>query len=323
MKSSAVSVILPTFNRVQYLRPAVESVFAQTFTDWHLIIADDGSEGATAGYLAELAARPRVTLLRLAHSGNPAAVRNAALREARGEYVAFLDSDDLWLPPKLEVQVGIQRTAGTRRWSYSAEDLIDAAGRILPIRHQPSHTLPAGAIFEQLLTLEAPVSTTCVLAERGLIEEVGGFDEAQQYFEDYDLWLRMSLRSEVTSISEPLALVRNHNEHYSADRVLVYQARLRLLEKAAGMTGSSRHRALQRLERAKTMMALAKVHAGLGHRAEAVRMLWQIRQYAWHLRGWWSGAVATLSRVLAPSWARSAVRRWRSARRERRQVRNH
>src|SRR6185437_668849 len=89
-----VSVILPTFNRLGYLQAAVDSVFNQTMRDWELIVADDGSDSETRAYLQSFAEKPRVRVLWLSHSGNPGAVRNAALQCARGEYVAFLDSDD-------------------------------------------------------------------------------------------------------------------------------------------------------------------------------------------------------------------------------------
>src|ERR1700732_1465702 len=105
MTAPVVSIILPTFNRLKYLRPAIDSVFAQTLADWELLIADDGSDEETRAYLEHLGGLPRVKLIWLAHSGNPSAVRNAALREARGDYIAFLDSDDVWLPSKLERQV--------------------------------------------------------------------------------------------------------------------------------------------------------------------------------------------------------------------------
>jgi glycosyltransferase involved in cell wall biosynthesis len=89
-----VSVVLPTFNRLGFLRQAVDCVFAQTFTDWELIIADDGSDEITRRYLCSLECNTSVSVLLLAHSGCPAKVRNAALRAARGTYVAFLDSYD-------------------------------------------------------------------------------------------------------------------------------------------------------------------------------------------------------------------------------------
>ena len=96
MAAATVSVVLPTFNRLKFLRPAVESVYAQTFTDWELIFADDGSDLETRQYLQSLENRPRVTVVWLPHTGRPAIVRNAAVSRAVGEYVAFLDSDDLW-----------------------------------------------------------------------------------------------------------------------------------------------------------------------------------------------------------------------------------
>ena len=96
-----VSIILPTFGRLEYLRQTVASVYRQTLRDWELIVADDGSDAETRAYLRTLEADSRVRLLWLTHTGIPAIVRNSAARSAGGEYVAFLDSDDLWAPEKL------------------------------------------------------------------------------------------------------------------------------------------------------------------------------------------------------------------------------
>src|SRR5262245_58677498 len=128
MNAPTVSIILPTFNRLHYLRPAVDSVFAQSFTDWELIIADDGSDEATRAYLGDLAVRPGVRVLWLKHHGTPAPVRNAALREARGEYIAFLDSDDVWMPAKLARQIESLRRRPARQWAYTAFTIVDGAG---------------------------------------------------------------------------------------------------------------------------------------------------------------------------------------------------
>ena len=309
-----VSIILPTFNRLRYLRQAVDSVFAQTFQEWELIIADDGSDGETAGYLAEAAEFPRVRVLSFAHSGNPGAVRNAALRVARGEYVAFLDSDDVWMPAKLEVQLAAHASCAARRWSYTALRRIDADGK--PMRDGLGlNWVPyEGAIFEQLLTLAAAVAMPSVIADRRLLEEAGGFDEEQQFFEDYDLWLRLSLLSDVTVINEPLVLVRNHREHYSVDRIRVYEARFKLLDKMSRHTDTARLRALLKLERAKNAAALALVSAAAGRRMHALAMLWGSRECAWQHRDWWRKARATLAYALAPLWLREAVRRHRRGR---------
>src|SRR5579862_7797428 len=127
-----VSVIVPTFNRLEYLRPALESVFAQTLTDWELLIADDGSSSPTREYLQSLIEPGRVSVAFFEHTGNPSKLRNAALRDARGEYVAFLDSDDLWLPRKLEIQIGSLRRHPIRGWSHTKFVLVDAQGNPTP-----------------------------------------------------------------------------------------------------------------------------------------------------------------------------------------------
>jgi glycosyltransferase involved in cell wall biosynthesis len=310
-----VSIVLPTFNRLQFLREAVDSVFAQSYLEWELIIADDGSDGETLAYLAALEQLPRVKLLRLAHTGNPGAVRNAALRQARGRFVAFLDSDDIWMPDKLTMQLAAHTACAARRWSYTALMRIDAAGA--PMRDgQGTGWVPhEGAIFEQLLSIEAAVATPSVLVERGLLEQAGGFDEQQRYFEDYDLWLRLSLLSDVIVVNKPLIKVRNHAQHYSADRISVYQARFRLLDKIAGQATTTRLHALLRMECAKNAASLALVSAIAGRRVYALQMLWRSRQCAWHSSVWWSKAGHTCARALAPVWLQVAVRRHRRHRR--------
>src|SRR6516225_703931 len=131
MQKPLVSIILPTFGRLKYLRPTVAAVYRQTLEDWELIIADDGSEEATRAYLRTLEGDRRVELVWLAHTGIPAIVRNAALRRARGEYVAFLDSDDLWAPEKLSRQVATLRSRPGCRWCYTAVSHIDGSGQPL------------------------------------------------------------------------------------------------------------------------------------------------------------------------------------------------
>jgi glycosyltransferase involved in cell wall biosynthesis len=310
-----VSIVLPTFNRLPFLRESVDSVFAQTLQEWELIIADDGSEDDTLVYLAVLERLPRVKVLRLAHTGNPGAVRNAALRQADGRFVAFLDSDDLWMPDKLHRQLAAHAARPDRRWSYTALQRIDAAGEPMRDGLGMGWVPHEGAIFEQLLTIEAAVATPSVMVERQLLDQVGAFDEQQSYFEDYELWLRLSLRSDVIVVNQPLIKVRNHAQHYSADRVGVYRARFRLLDKMAGYALTPRLRALLRLEHAKNAASLAFVSAIAGRRFLALRMLWRSRQCAWHSAAWWSKAGSTLVRVWAPSWLQSYVRRRRSSRR--------
>jgi len=302
IRTPAVSVVLPTFNRLKYLRPAVDSVFAQSCDDWELIIADDGSGTETMAYLRTLLADARVRLLAMAHSGSPSVVRNAALREARGEYVAFLDSDDVWLPRKLEAQLDALR-ASHCRWSYTALMRVNESGEVIP--YTRLRQTPGGSILKQLLCLEVAVATPAVMVERTLLNEVHGFDEEQPYFEEYDLWLRLNLRAPVCAVAEPLVQIRNHEQHYSADRIGVFRARLRLLDKLSTVAdlGSA-----LRAERAKTAGALAEVLAVAERRVEALHMLLKSMSFAANSPRNLARAAMTAARVFAPSWLRALVR---------------
>src|SRR4051794_23876242 len=174
-----VSIILPTFDRLGHLTRAVDSVFAQTLTDWELLIADDGSGAEARRYLQGLS-DPRVTVLWLEHSGNPARARNAALRVARGEYLAFLDSDDLWAPRKLEEQVELLRARPGHRWCYTYADCIDGRGE--PVSGMDLRPPGEGWILEPLLRdLAATIGMPALMAERALVLELGGFDEEQRF----------------------------------------------------------------------------------------------------------------------------------------------
>jgi glycosyltransferase involved in cell wall biosynthesis len=300
-----VSIVVPSYNRVQFLRSAVDSVLAQSFQDWELIVADDGSGADTLAFLAELQPVPRIKVLRLGHSGNPGAVRNAAMRSARGAYVAFLDSDDEWLPTKLQLQMAAHRSCPARRWSYVAMERIHEDGSLMlgePLRHSPD-----GAIFEPLLRLAACVSMSGLMAERALLEQLGGFDEAQRYFEEWDLYLRLSLQSEVSVVTQPLVRIRSHREHYSANRLEVLAGRARLLEKiqpAAQRLGllSALHQ-----EQNENYANLARACTSAGRRGEALRFLWRARKGAWRRKRWWLACAAAV-RSYAPAWARAAYR---------------
>jgi len=294
-EAPSVSVVMPTFNRLHYLTAAVESVFAQTFTDWELLIADDGSNERTLAYLRSLGAHARVKLLRLTHSGNPGHARNYAIRRARGAFVAFLDSDDLWLPTKLEEQLRALQSERTSRWSYTAVTRIAPQGTPMPGEHTRRWIGYQGSIFEQLLTLEAAVATPTVMVERDLLRRSGGFDEQQAYFEDYDLWLRLNRLNDVSVLSKPLTLIRNHTEHYSGNQ---------------GAADTPQLRCALRAERASNAMQLAAAQARAGQRAAALHTLWQSRRCVWQTRArTWRKSSQMLVRALAPAWLRALARR--------------
>jgi glycosyltransferase involved in cell wall biosynthesis len=305
-KAPTVSIILPVFNRLKYLRRAVDSVFAQSFADWELIVADDGSDENTRAFLGAIALVPRVRVLWLAHRGTPAPVRNAALHEARGEYVAFLDSDDLWAPAKLEAQIGSLRARSTRQWAYTGFTIIDGAGE--PRREARWHwPTPDGWIFEPLLRMEAIVATSTVVVRRSLLEELGGFDESLAACEDYDLWLRCACRSEVDVVAEPLVRKRQHGEHY-ADDVMALEGWRSVLEKAGENGLDPRLRPVVQRERSRVSSKLAIRHAICGNSGNLWQTLLQSWPYSWRYRQWWLEAIAATTRLYTPAFVRRAVR---------------
>jgi len=203
-----VSIVLSTYNRLPLLRRSVDSVIAQTFRDWELIVVDDGSTDGTREYL-EAIEDPRVRPIWLEHGGVTSA-RNAGLRLARGKWVAFHDSDDLWLPEKLEWQLQRVTAHPACRWSYTGYSFIDTNGTPLPERSSLLPLPVSGRILEPLLRFEVSTAVPTMLVQHSLIEEIGGFDAKMLFLSDYDFILRLAACSEVCALSETLTLVREH-----------------------------------------------------------------------------------------------------------------
>jgi glycosyltransferase involved in cell wall biosynthesis len=309
-----VSVIMPTFNRREFLPAAIESVFAQTLTDWELIIADDGSAAETRACLAALEDPPRVRVLLLEHCGRPGAVRNAGLREARGEYVAFLDSDDLWLPGKLEQQLAGLRSHPTRRWSYTRFALVDAKGdRLLPPQGS-APPLPAGWVMGPLLAGTTVIALPSVLVERKLLEMLGDFDPQLIMCEDDDLWFRLAAASEIDAIDEPLTLVRRHAQHGGSDAI-AWRDRRRVFEKMLRLHGDHELGLTLRRLRADMSAGLALSHALAGERLATLLTLLGSVGYAWRYRRWWRAALGAGAHAVAPGAVRHILRRRAHARR--------
>jgi glycosyltransferase involved in cell wall biosynthesis len=207
-----VSVVLPTFNRLALLREAIASVRAQTCTDWELVVVDDGSTDGTREFLAAAARDDaRLQPLLRPHSGLIAWVHNQGVQAAGGRYVAFLHSDDRWLPHKLERQLAALAARPDARWSYSGFSLVDAAGADQPMPKDAEKRPPcSGWIAERLLRRQTGVPVSSVLAETALLREVGGFDESLAGAEDVDLWVRLADTAACVGLVEPLVQLRQH-----------------------------------------------------------------------------------------------------------------
>ncbi len=245
MSSPLVSVIIPTYNRAAMVREAVESVFRQTFVDFQLIVVDDGSTDDTSEALSPF--RPRLTYLYQAHRGVSAA-RNLGIEAALGRWIAFLDSDDLWLPEKLKAQVEFFRQNPEARVNQTEEIWIRKGRRVNP---KKKHKKISGDLFAPSLKL-CLVSPSAVMIEKALFNDLGGFDESLPACEDYDLWLRISARHPIFLIDRPLVIKRGgHPDQLSRtipflDRFRI-QALIKILD-SGGLRPEQSERALQELE---------------------------------------------------------------------------
>jgi glycosyltransferase involved in cell wall biosynthesis len=295
-----VSIVMPTCNRLQYLRAAIGSVFAQTVPDWELIIADDGSDKETRSYLQSLTESPRVRILLRPHCGVPAVVRNAGLAEASGAYVAFLDSDDEWMPQKLERQLTALRARPERRWSYTGYLLIDDAGTAKPRTAYQERARPQGSILAALLANDVDIWTPAVVVERKLLVHLGGFNPRLVLFEDYDLWLRLATQSDIDLVDEPLIGVRRHTEHFRPEgRNIMAQSRDQSLQAVQELVKGPRLRRLVGQERARSALDLVRARAETD-RAGAVGSVLRGGNGAWRYPAWWAGLPRTLLKLVLP-----------------------
>jgi len=206
----SVSVILPTFNRCGYLRQAVDSVLSQTSPANEIIVVDDGSTDGTGALLKTYGNHLKVIRQ---HNRGVSAARNAGIRQARGEFIALLDSDDYWLPGKLAAQQAFFKARPDALICQTEETWIRNGKRVNPKRR---HQKFSGMIFEKTLPL-CLVSPSAVMIRRALFDEVGLFDESLPACEDYDLWLRISWKHPVYLIETPLIVKQGgHEDQLSA-----------------------------------------------------------------------------------------------------------
>lgn len=212
MSRPLVSVIIPTHNRRAFLRQALDSVAEQTLKDYEVIVVDDGSTEAVADHIVDHATKP--TVIRQSKQG-PAAARNRGIERASADIVAFLDSDDLWRPAKLERFIDALESRPDTRIFYGPMYPITADGRDVPGRTKPCH---AGWITEHLFC-SSFVHVPTVVCRKELLTSACGFDRTLPVCEDYDLWLRISLKEPFGLVEEPLALRRLHKDRLSKTRM--------------------------------------------------------------------------------------------------------
>ncbi|MBW1802911.1 MAG: glycosyltransferase family 2 protein, partial [Deltaproteobacteria bacterium] len=242
-----VSVIIPTFNRADRVPRAVSSVISQTFTDYEIIVVDDGSDDGTKDFLAQFHDNIRY----ISHPKNigVSAARNSGIKASRYPLIAFLDSDDYWLPKKLDLQVKFFRDDPEAVACQTEEIWIRNGHRVNP---RKKHLKPSGYIFEPSLKL-CLISPSAVMLRRSLFDKVGLFDEEFPVCEDYDLWLRITCQHPVHLIDQGLAVKEGggpdqlSSSRKGMDRFRI-QAMLKIL-KSGRLTMEQVRAVLEELER--------------------------------------------------------------------------
>ncbi len=215
-----ISVVIPVYNREALLLRALRSVYSQTLTPYEVIVVDDGSDCDLSSALSKK--YPEVVLLKQSHAG-VSCVRNRGVKYATGNWIGFLDSDDEWLPKKLEQQVEALRDSKLSL-CHTDEIWIRNGVRVNPHK---KHRKFGGDIFEKCLPL-CLISPSSSLTKKSLLDEVGGFDENLVACEDYDLWLRITAKHKVEYIDQPLIIKHGGHDdqlsrkHWGMDRFRIY-----------------------------------------------------------------------------------------------------
>lgn len=238
-----VSIIVPAFNAELTLAASINSVLQQTCSDWELIISDDGSSDATIA-VVEAFNDARIKLIRGAHSGLPAAVRNRALREASGDYLAFLDADDLWEPSKLEKQLKFFAEHPECGLVFTRLRRIDAAGKIIspePVPDLQGFDNPDD--FVAALGRNNMICNSSVMISRAVFETVGEINERSEIrgTEDFDYWLKIARRYSVGYLSSAEVRYRIHEQGLSRNICAMRKGAFLVVSTQLGADSESLH----------------------------------------------------------------------------------
>lgn len=220
-----VTVIIPTFNRLPLLKRAVNSVLNQTVSDIEVIVVDDASTDGSADWLTSLS-DPRVRYVRCQQNRGVAAARNRGIAEAANQWIAFLDSDDEWLPDKLYCQTTALMSAPERiihcneRWLRNGK----------PLKQKSYHRKQGGRFFQRSLE-RCLISPSAVMIRADLFDDIGLFDESLPACEDYDLWLRINASESVAYLDDVLIIKHGGHSDQLSNTPLLDQYRIQSLIK--------------------------------------------------------------------------------------------
>ncbi len=222
-----VSVIIPAYNAEKTIRETIESVLNQTLQDFEIIVINDGSQDATLEIVSSIQ-DSRLQVFSYPNA-KQAASRNRGFAHSSGEYIAFLDADDLWIPTKLEAQLKALQDNPEAAVAYSWSHCIDEKGKFL---REASHSTTSGDVYAKLLLCDFLDNGSNPLIRREALIEVGGFDESLPPAEDWDMWIRLAASYHFVAVPYPHILYRQSPNSCSANLLRMASACERVIELA-------------------------------------------------------------------------------------------
>jgi glycosyltransferase involved in cell wall biosynthesis len=303
-----VSVVVPTYNRARLLGDAIRSVLEQRFGDFELIVVDDGSEDGSRSVVRRFA-DPRLRCLERPHRGISAAM-NAGLHEARGEFVARLDSDDVWLPAFLERTVAALRAQPEYGVAYARGQAVDLERGLVLATRGAAPRFPESHLAS--LLYDDFTCNIAVLVRRSVLDLAGPYDESLPYNEDWDLWIRVARHARFLFLDEVLARFRYHADNLTRRHALeAALERVRVLDKAFGLPDlpvelrALRPRCYSNLhqETALRLLSLGRYREGIAYLRRSidagVHPVPAVLRFAWRAALWRYVGRAALARRLA------------------------
>jgi glycosyltransferase involved in cell wall biosynthesis len=198
-----VSIVIPAYNAMKYLPETIDSVLGQTFTDYEVIIVDDGSKDDTVQWASSIP-DPRFRVVAQANQGTPGA-RNTGITQSTGEYIAFLDADDLWAPTKLAEQAAVLDSNPSvglvDTWTILVDQLGKPTGKLVASEAE-------GEVWKLLVEYDTVCGGSTVMLRRSCFERVGLFDIMIKFAEDWDMWIRVSEFYHFAVVRKPLVSYR-------------------------------------------------------------------------------------------------------------------
>ncbi|MCX5782689.1 MAG: glycosyltransferase family 2 protein [Elusimicrobia bacterium] len=211
-----VSVIMNCYNSAPYLREAIDSVYAQTFKDWEIVFLDNASTDESANIAKSY--DPKIKYFKEEIKVTLGAARNLALKHVKGEYITFLDCDDVWLPTKLEKQIEIMNSKPEIDFIYSnyiINDQVDNKKRVWT-----THPQPSGDVFGAFLSVYPVALLTVMIRKKAVYELPEYFDERLGFAEEYDLFMRILMNHKAEYMSEPLSSYRVHSKMSTLNKMV-------------------------------------------------------------------------------------------------------